>query len=384
MKPELSQDELLRYSRHLVIPEVGLEGQKKLKSASVLIVGTGGLGSPISLYLAAAGVGTIGLVDYDLVDESNLQRQVLFSTESLLKVKVDAAAERLRKLNPFIEIQTFNEIFSTVNARKIAKDFDILVDGTDNFPTRYLLNDLAVLTRKPYIYGSVFRFEGQVSVFDSRIGPCYRCMFPEPPRADLVPSCADGGVFGVIPGMVGLLEATETLKIILGIGHTLVGKLMLVDALDMHFQTVRLSKNPDCIICGKNPAIKELINYEEFCGVTVVNHGNEMSVMENTITPAQLKQLMDEKKPIQIVDVRAPVELQVSAIPGSELVPFEKLYGKLSQWDKDSEIIFYCRTGSRSARAVRQFIEAGFRNVRSLKGGINAWANEIDPSLLRY
>jgi sulfur-carrier protein adenylyltransferase/sulfurtransferase len=279
MKPELSQDELLRYSRHLVIPEVGLEGQKKLKSASVLIVGTGGLGSPISLYLAAAGVGTIGLVDYDLVDESNLQRQVLFSTESLLKVKVDAAAERLRKLNPFIEIQTFNEVFSTVNARKIANDFDILVDGTDNFPTRYLLNDLAVLTRKPYIYGSVFRFEGQVSVFDSRIGPCYRCMFPEPPKADLVPSCADGGVFGVIPGMVGLLEATETLKIILGIGHALVGKLMLVDALDMHFQTVRLNKNPDCIICGKNPAIKDLINYEEFCGATAVTHGNEMSVM---------------------------------------------------------------------------------------------------------
>ena len=224
MKPVLSQDELLRYSRHLVIPEVGLEGQKKLKSASVLIVGTGGLGSPTSLYLAAAGVGKIGLVDYDLVDESNLQRQVIFSTESLLKVKVDAAAERLRKLNPFIEIQTFNEIFSTSNARQIAKDYDILVDGTDNFPTRYLLNDLAVLTRKPYIYGSVFRFEGQVSVFDSRVGPCYRCMFPEPPKADLVPNCADGGVFGVMPGMIGLMEATETLKIILGIGQTLVGK----------------------------------------------------------------------------------------------------------------------------------------------------------------
>ncbi len=384
MKPVLSQDELLRYSRHLVIPEVGLEGQKKLKSASVLIVGTGGLGSPISLYLAAAGVGRIGLVDYDLVDESNLQRQVIFSTESILKIKVEAAAERLRKLNPYIEIQTFSEIFSSSNARKIAKDYDILVDGTDNFPTRYLLNDLAVLTKKPYVYGSVFRFEGQVSVFDSRSGPCYRCMFPEPPKPDLVPSCADGGVFGVMPGLIGLMEATETLKIILGIGHTLVGKLMLVDALDMGFQTVRLNKNPDCVICGRNPSIKELVNYEEFCGSPAVNHTDDLGTMENMVTPAQLKQLLDGHKPIQLVDVRAPVELQVSSIPGSELVPFEKLYEKLSKWDKDSEIIFYCRTGSRSARAVRQFIEAGFRNVRSLKGGINRWAKEIDPSLLRY
>jgi len=380
----LTQAELYRYSRHLLIPEVGLAGQKKLKNASVLVVGTGGLGSPVTLYLAAAGVGRIGIIDYDVVDDSNLQRQVLHSTEGVGKLKVESAKNRLTSLNPYIRVDTFNEVFTSENAERIAAPYDILVDGTDNFPTRYLLNDLAVFTGKPFVYGSIFRFEGQVSVFDARIGPCYRCLFPIPPLPGTVPACGDAGVFGVLPGTIGTFQATEVIKLILGIGSPLIGKLLLYDALDMTQQTVNLRKNPNCSVCGPHPTITRLIDYEAFCGVPARVIHDGLAGSGRDLDPAVLAQRLRSGEPLQLIDVRDPIELQISTISGSLNIPIERLGQRLKELDPAKTYVLYCRTGVRSARGVNQLTAAGFTRVYNLMGGINAWAQQIDPSLRQY
>jgi sulfur-carrier protein adenylyltransferase/sulfurtransferase len=377
----LSQDEILRYSRHLLIPEVGLEGQQKLKAASVLLVGTGGLGSPLALYLAAAGVGRIGIVDYDVVDSSNLQRQVIHDTGRVGMLKVESARERMLALNPTIEVEAYNEVFSSENAERIAEGYDILVDGTDNFPTRYLINDLCVFTRRPYIYGSIFRFEGQISVFDTRTGPCYRCLFPEPPPPGSVPGCAEGGVFGVLPGTVGTIQGTEVIKLILGIGEPLTGKLLLYDALDMSFQMVQLRKNPNCRVCGPNPQVTNLIDYEQFCGVPT--RGTHVEPVPE-ITPLELaKRLMGGER-VCLLDVREPVEQQVSRIEGAVNIPLGMLPVRLDELERADEVIVYCRSGVRSAQAVGTLRAAGFTRAFNLKGGINAWAEQVDPQIKRY
>lgn len=385
MLPNLSHAEILRYSRHLLIPEVGLEGQRKLKSASVLVIGTGGLGSPVAMYLAAAGVGHIGLVDYDVVDYSNLQRQVIHGTSGLGELKVDSARQRMLDINPDIDIDVYNEPFTSENAMRIAEDYDILIDGTDNFPTRYLVNDVSVLLGKANVYGSIFRFEGQVSVFDARHGPCYRCLFPEPPPPGLVPSCAEGGVLGVLPGTIGTLQATEALKLILGVGEPLIGRLMLYNALDMSFEFVNLRKNPNCKICGPEPEVAELIDYEEFCGVP--GHDHEVGAVGGgwDITAKELaERLNSDGKHIKLVDVREPHELEISHIEGAKLIPLGQLAARMSELDSADEIVLFCKSGSRSARALELLASAGFRKMKNLKGGINAWAREVDPSLPVY
>lgn len=384
MFPELSQDEILRYSRHLLIPEVGLEGQRKLKNASVLVVGTGGLGSPVALYLAAAGVGRLGLVDYDVVDSSNLQRQVIHGTGRVGYLKVESARSRLADLNPYIQIDAYNEVFSSDNAWRIAAGYDILVDGTDNFPTRYLINDLAVLTGRPYVYGSIFRFEGQVSVFDARKGACYRCLFPEPPPPGMVPSCAEGGVFGVLPGTVGTLQATEVIKLILGIGEPLINKLMLYDALDASLQTVQLRKNPSCRVCGEHAQITHLIDYEEFCGVPARDEHAGIAGEDWDIEPREVQRRMQNHEAIQLVDVREPVELQISSLPGALSMPMSQLPQRFNELDPNKELVLFCRTGVRSVQALRFLIDQGFAHLHSLKGGINAWSKQVDPAIKRY
>lgn len=384
MLPELTQEEILRYSRHLLIPEVGMEGQQKLKAASVLIVGTGGLGSPLGLYLAAAGIGRIGLVDYDVVDPSNLQRQIIHGSRQLGQLKVESARQRMQDLNPFIQVDVFNEVFSAQNARQVADGFDILVDGSDNFPTRYLLNDLAVLTGRPYVYGSIFRFEGQVSVFDARRGACYRCLFPEPPPPGMVPSCAEGGVFGVLPGTVGTLQAIEVIKLVLGIGEPLIDKLLLYDALDASLQTVHLRKNPKCRVCGSHPDITQLIDYEAFCGVPTRDMHAGLAGGDWDIEPLEVLRRLQAGEPVQLVDVRDPVELQISSLPGALHIPLSHLPQRVGELDDSKPIILFCRTGVRSVRALRLLAAQGFTNLYSLKGGINAWAEQIDPSMYRY
>lgn len=383
MLPDLSKSEVLRYSRHLILPEVGLIGQQKLKAASVLIIGTGGLGSPVSLYLAAAGVGRIGIVDYDTVEFSNLQRQVLHGTSAVDKPKVESGRSRMLDLNPEIQVDAHNILFNAETGPEIAADYDILVDGTDNFPTRYLINDLAVMTGKPYVYGSIFRFEGQVSVFDARQGPCYRCLFPEPPPPGSVPSCGDAGVLGILPGTIGTLQATEVIKLILGIGKPLTGQLLLYDASDMSFQTVQLRKNPHCKICGPNPQITELIDYEAFCGVPAHDKGG-IPLPVPDILPVDLASRLERGESIQLVDVREPVEIQISKLPGSRLISIDELPKRLSELDQNQETIVYCRVGVRSARAVDILQRAGFANVKNLRGGINAWADQVDSTMYRY
>ncbi len=380
----LTREEILRYSRHLLIPEVGLEGQRKLKAASVLIIGTGGLGSPSSMYLAAAGVGRIGLVDFDVVDLSNLQRQVVHGTHSLGRLKVDLAWERLLDINPDIQVETYNEAFTSENALQIARDYDILIDGTDNFPTRYLVNDVCVLLGKPNVYGSIYRFEGQVSVFDPRSGPCYRCLFPEPPPPGLVPSCAEGGVLGVLPGTVGTFQATEALKLIIGIGTPLIGKLMLYDALDMSFTFVKLHKNPNCKVCSPNPEITHLIDYDAFCGVPGRGHDDGSAGKGWDIEPEELAQRLNQGEPIRLIDVREPHELEISRIAGADLIPLGQLAGRLSELDSAQEIVLFCKMGTRSSRALELLLSAGFRKVKNLHGGINAWAEQVDSSLPVY
>jgi len=384
MLPKLSHSEILRYSRHLLIPDVGLEGQKKLKSASVLVIGTGGLGSPVALYLAAAGVGRIGLVDYDVVDFSNLQRQVIHSQSDLGKLKVDSAKKRMLDINPEIQVDVYNEPFTSSNAYKISDPYNIIVDGTDNFPTRYLSNDLAVMTGKVNVYGSIFRFDGQVSVFNGGDGPCYRCVFPEPPPPGLVPSCAEGGVLGVLPGTIGTIQATETLKLILGIGDTLVGRLMLYDALEMSFEFVKLRKNPQCKVCGNNPVVTELIDYEEFCGLPFHPQEEGSAGVDWDITAVELADQMKERGGLIIVDVREPHELEISSIPGSMVIPLGELASRMSELDSAEDTILICKSGTRSTRALEILLSAGFRKIKNLKGGINAWAQEIDPSLPIY
>ncbi len=382
MLPELSHEEILRYSRHLLIPEVGLDGQRKLKASSVLIIGTGGLGSPVSLYLAAAGVGRIGLVDYDVVDASNLQRQIVHGTATLGRRKVESARQRLLDLNPLIQVDVFDEPFTSANALQIAESFDVIVDGSDNFPTRYLSNDLCVLTGKPLVYGAIFRFDGQASVFDARSGPCYRCLFPEPPPPDLVPSCADAGVLGVLPGTIGTIQATEAIKLLLGIGSSLAGRLLIYNALEMTFETVTLKKNPRCKICGSEPEITGLIDYFEFCGVPGIVHGPTDS--EWDIAAPELAQRLQRGEPLFLLDVREPHELAISHIEGACNIPLGELPARLSELDSGREIVVFCKMGTRSQRALELLLSAGFRKVRHLRGGINAWAREVDPRLPIY
>jgi adenylyltransferase/sulfurtransferase len=384
MLPELSHEEIMRYSRHLLIPEVGLEGQRKLKNSSALIVGTGGLGSPVSLYLAAAGVGRIGLVDYDVVDKSNLQRQVIHGTSSIGQLKVESAKAKLLDLNPDIQIDVYNEPYTSENALRIAKDYDIILDGTDNFPTRYLTNDVAVFLGKPNVYASIFRFDGQVSVFYAKEGPCYRCLFPEPPPPGLVPSCAEGGVLGILPGTIGTLQATEALKVLLGIGDPLIGRLLLYNALDMSFDFVQLKKNPKCRVCGPNADIKELIDYEEFCGVPGHDHGDEGSAGAGLdITAPELAERVKTNH-LKLLDVREPHELEISALPNAVNIPLGQLASRLSELNSADDMVVFCKGGTRSARALELLASAGFKKVKNLKGGINAWAKEVDPSLPLY
>jgi adenylyltransferase/sulfurtransferase len=384
MLPPLTNLEILRYSRHLLIPEVGLEGQRKLKAASVLLIGTGGLGSPVALYLAAAGVGKIGLVDYDVVDYSNLQRQVIHGTSKLNTLKVESARERMLDVNPDIKVEVYNEPFTSANAMRIAQDYEILIDGTDNFPTRYLVNDVCVLLGKTNVYGSIFRFEGQASVFDARSGPCYRCLFPEPPPPGLVPSCAEGGVLGVLPGTIGTIQATEALKVILGIGETLSGRLLLYNALDMSFDFVKLRKNPKCKVCGPEPEITELIDYEAFCGVPGHDHDDSSAGQGRDIEPLELREKLQNGQKLMLLDVREPHELEISCLPGATLIPLGQLAGRLSELDSAQEMVIFCKSGSRSARALDLLASAGFKKVKNLHGGINAWARQVDPEMPVY
>ncbi len=377
----LTNEEIRRYSRHLLMPEVGLTGQKKLKAASVLIIGAGGLGSPAALYLAAAGVGRIGLVDFDAVDESNLQRQILHGTSWVGKPKLASAKARLLDLNPDIMVETHETVLTSANALEILKDYDIIIDGTDNFPTRYLVNDACVFLGKPLVYGSIFRFEGQATVFDARVGPCYRCLYPEPPPPGLVPSCAEGGVFGVLPGVIGAIQATEAIKLIIGQGEPLIGRLLLYDALSMRFRELKLRKNPACPVCGENPMIRELIDYEAFCGVPIYEH--EVRT-EFDIAPQELKAMLErDGRQVVLLDVREPHEWEICRLEGAILIPLRELPERLSQLDPTREYVVYCKTGGRSAQAARIMQAAGLR-VRNLRGGINAWSREVDPSVPLY
>jgi len=375
----LSHNEILRYSRHLLMPEVGLEGQQKLKASSVLVIGTGGLGSPVAMYLAAAGVGRLGLVDYDEVDFTNLQRQIIHGTAGLGQRKVVSARDRLLDINPSIQVDVYDEPFTSDNALRIAEPYDLIVDGTDNFPTRYLVNDVCVMTGKPNVYGSIFRFEGQVSVFWAERGPCYRCLFPEPPPPGLVPSCAEGGVFGVLPGTIGTLQATEALKLLLGIGEPLIGELMLYDALAMSFDRVKLRKNPECKVCSPNPEVTELIDYEAFCGVP--SHDRSEGELDAAweIEPEELADQL-QNGGVRLIDVREPHELRISQIQGAELIPLGQLAGRMHELDSAQEIVLFCKSGSRSARALELLAGAGFRKLKNLRGGINAWARDVDSS----
>jgi adenylyltransferase/sulfurtransferase len=383
----LSQDQIARYSRHLLLPEVGVEGQEKLYNAKVLCIGTGGLGSPLGLYLAAAGIGTMGLVDFDIVDKSNLQRQIMHGESTVGKLKVDSARTRLADMNSDAKIITYNTRLSSENALEIFKDYDIIVDGTDNFPTRYLANDAAVLLGKPYIYGCILRFEGQASVFHAKEGPCYRCLYPEPPPPGLIPSCAEGGVLGVLPGIIGLIQATEVIKLILNKGETLIGRLMIFDALGMKFREMRLRKDADCPICGDSPTIRELIDYEQFCGITQEEKANfDDPTME--ISTVDVKRMLDDGERFTLVDVREPSEYDICRIDGSMLVPLgqiEEMKPKnphgLSQGDV---IILHCKAGLRSLKAAKALKKIGFKNVRSMAGGIEEWSKKIDSSVPRY
>ena len=378
----LSKQEIQRYSRHLIMPEVGMDGQLKLKQARVLCIGTGGLGAPLGLYLTAAGVGQIGIIDFDVVDHTNLQRQVLFGTSDVGRPKITAAADRLRNLNPDIQIDAIEAKLTSENALEIFRDYDIIVDGTDNFPTRYLVNDACVLLGKPNVYGSIFRFEGQITVFGYPGGPCYRCLYPEPPPPGLVPSCAEGGVLGVLPGIVGTIQAAETLKLIIGKGSPLVGRLLLFDALAMKFRELKLRKNPDCPVCGTHRTVTQLIDYADFCGI----RGEEApSTVTNIpeITPKDLKSRLDRGDDLYILDVREPHEYQICNLDG-HLIPLGELPRRVHELDSSREIVAHCRSGKRSADAVQFLQKAGFRKIWNLKGGILAWADEVDPSVPKY
>jgi adenylyltransferase/sulfurtransferase len=382
--PELTTDDLSRYSRHLILPEVGMEGQQKLKAARVLCVGTGGLGSPLALYLAAPGIGTLGLVDFDVVDASNLQRQIIHSTKDIGRKKLDSAEEKLKALNPSLNVVKYDTMLSSANALEILKGYDVVADGTDNFPTRYLVNDACVLLGIPNAYGSIFRFEGQASVFSTKEGPCYRCLYPEPPPPGLVPSCAEGGVLGILPGLVGVIQATEVIKLILGKGAPLIGRLLLVDALSMRFRELKLRKNPECPVCGENPTVKELIDYQHFCGI--VPETKEEKAVKNGIpqlTVKELKRRIDAGEDIQLIDVREPYEYQIAQI-GGKLIPQNDVPQRLAEIDRDREVIVQCRSGARSQRIAEFLKQSGYTRVANLAGGILAWSDEIDPKVQKY
>jgi adenylyltransferase/sulfurtransferase len=382
--PELTTDELSRYARHLILPEVGMEGQQKLKAAKVLCVGTGGLGSPLAFYLAAAGIGTLGLVDFDVVDASNLQRQIIHSTKDIGRKKLDSAAEKLTALNPALNVVKHETMLTSANALEILKDYDVVADGTDNFPTRYLVNDACVLLGKPNAYGSIFRFEGQASVFATKDGPCYRCLYPEPPPPGLVPSCAEGGVLGILPGLVGVIQATEVIKLILGKGTPLIGRLLLVDSLNMKFRELKLRKNRECPVCGDNPTVTALIDYQNFCGM-VPETPQEANVKNGIpqITVKELKSRIDAGEDVQLIDVREPYEYQIAQI-GGKLIPQNDVPQRLNEIDRNREVVVHCRSGARSQRIAEFLKQAGYERVVNLAGGILAWSDEIDPKVQKY
>jgi adenylyltransferase/sulfurtransferase len=381
--PALSNEEIARYSRHLIMPEVGLKGQQRLKAASVLMIGTGGLGAPLGMYLAAAGVGRLGIVDFDVVEASNLQRQIIHGTKDIGRRKTESARDRLRDINPHIDIETHDTRLAGDNALDLFKHYDIIVDGTDNFPTRYLVNDACVLTGKPNVYGSIFRFEGQASVFWAERGACYRCLYPEPPPPGLVPSCAEGGVLGVLPGIVGAIQANETIKLILGAENTLVNRLLLFDAWQMKFRELKLRKDPQCPVCGENPTIKELIDYEAFCGLSPNQQTPPAQLQE--ITATELKRRLDRGDDLQVIDVREPHEFEIARMPGTTLIPLAQVASRMNEIDPSRETIVHCKGGVRSAKAIEALQQAGFAgNLINLKGGITAWSNEVDPSVPKY
>lgn len=380
----LSPEEIARFNRHIILPQVGLEGQQKLKQAKALCIGTGGLGSPISLYLSAAGVGVIGLVDFDVVDESNLQRQIVHSTADVGRPKVESARDKLIGINPYLDVRLHGEGIRRDNVREIVSGYDIVIDGTDNFPTRYLVNDACVLEGKPLIYASIFQFEGQVTVFNHADGPCYRCLYPEPPPPGLVPSCAEGGVLGVLPGVIGLIQATEAVKIILGKGRTLSGRLMLYDAMDMRFREVNLQRDPACPACGENPVIHEVVAYEQFCGLPPTEAVEEEVLDEHDITPVQLKAMLDENPDLFVLDVREPFELEICRIDGSWEIPLGQLPQRYAEVPKDRDVVVHCKMGGRSAQAVEFLQSRGYTRVKNLAGGILRWIDEVDGSLTRY
>ena len=382
---DFSNDEIARYSRHLIMPEVTLEGQKRIKAASILCVGTGGLGSPIALYLAAAGIGRLGLIDFDVVDFSNLQRQILHGTDDVGRKKLNSAKDRIKAVNPNVQVDLHECVFRSENAMQIVQDYDIVVDGTDNFPTRYLSNDVCVLAKKPNVYGSIFRFDGQCTVFAPHLGgPCYRCMFPEPPPPGMVPSCAEGGVLGVLPGIIGVLQAIEAIKLIIGIGDSLIGRLVSFDALKLRFREFKIRKDPKCPICGDHPTIHELIDYDQFCGIPQADADAAKEMDVPTISATELRAKIDRKEKFVLVDVREPFEYEICNIPGSKLIPLGELPARLSELDSADDIVLHCKVGGRSAKALKVLQEAGFRKLNNLRGGITAWADEVDPSVPKY
>ncbi len=382
--PALTNEEVARYSRHLIMPEVGMDGQLKLKAASVLCIGAGGLGSPVAMYLAAAGVGRIGIVDFDVVDYSNLQRQIIHGTPDVGRPKLESARDSLAAINPEVRIETHNLALSSGNALDLFREYDIIVDGTDNFPTRYLVNDACVLLGKPNCYGSIFRFEGQASVFGAPDGPCYRCLYPEPPPPGLVPSCAEGGVLGILPGVVGTIQATEAVKLIMGAGEPLIGRFLIYDALRMHFRELKLRKDPDCPVCGEHRTVTELIDYDQFCGIAPAASASAEPAPSDDATVEQLKARLDQRDEPFILDVREPQEYQICNIPGSKLIPLGELPSRLQELEGRGEMIVHCKSGARSAKAVKLLREAGFARARNLRGGILRWIDIVDPTLPKY
>jgi len=380
---ELTREEILRYSRHLIMPEVGIQGQEKLKAASILLIGAGGLGSPLGLYLAAAGVGRLGIVDFDTVDFTNLQRQIIHRTEDVGRLKVESAKERITAINPDVEVTTFNTKVSRENILELIKGYEIVIDGTDNFPTRYLVNDACVFQKKPNIYGSIFRFDGQATVFYPFKGPCYRCLYPEPPPPGMVPSCAEGGVLGVLPGVIGLIQATEAVKLIIGTGEPLIGRLLLYNALKMEFREVKLRRNPDCPVCGDHPTITELIDYEEFCGLARGAEG-EAEHTEYDLGPGEVKALLGKDKKVVLLDVREPHEFEIVRIDGATLIPLSELHLRTNELDTADTIVTYCHHGQRSLSAIKTLEHFGFKKLKHLRGGIDAWASEVDQEMARY
>ncbi len=382
--PELTNEEILRYSRHLILPDVGMEGQRRLKGAKVLMVGTGGLGAPLGLYLAAAGVGRIGIVDFDVVDVTNLQRQVIHGTKDIGRPKIDSAADRMLDINPDLQIDKHEVALSSANALEIIKDYDLVVDGTDNFPTRYLVNDACVLLGKPNAYGSIFRFEGQATVFGYEDGPCYRCLYPEPPPPGLVPSCAEGGVLGILPAVIGSIQATEAVKLILGKGETLKGRLLLYDALNMKFRELKLRRNPECPVCGDNPTVTELIDYQQFCGIPQQAAEEAAQVQMPEMTPLELKAKLDANEDIFVLDVREPHEYDIAKMPGTTLIPLGELPRRVGELDSTADIVIHCRSGVRSGKAQRILKDMGFSRVTNLTGGILRWSDDVDPAVAKY